>query len=73
MKISGGSADAALRARLLAVAVHQDDLPPPPRLLPPHPHHHPPQDNRVQVPPGGISCLLRMIFGWSQVLDGVHP
>ena len=42
---SGCSADAAVRARLLAVALHQDDLPPPARLLPPHPHHHPPQNH----------------------------
>ena len=33
---SGGSADAALRAWLLAVALHQDDLPPPPVRLPAH-------------------------------------
>ena len=51
---TGCSTDASLRARFLAVALHQDDLPAPTRLLSPHPHPHPPQNNRVKVPPGGI-------------------
>ena len=66
---SGGSADAALRAWLLAVALHQDDLPPPSRLLPPHTHNHPTKDHRVKVPSGNLFwqdgsflCLLSHVF-----------
>ena len=59
---SGGSADAALRAWLLAVALHQDDLPPPSRLLPPHTHNHPTKDHRVKVPSGNLFCQDGFIF-----------
>ena len=65
----GCSADAAVRAWLLAVALHQDDLPSPTCLLPPHTHPHPTQNNRVKVPSGGI-FLFFLLQDHNRLLSG---